>query len=180
VGDRPDAGRCRNSGGRLSLVVLVDPLLARVVVLLVVVVAVAATGLAWRARERRRRRSRPVPVGSGVLLPTAGLDVPPGDEATVVVVGTRGCSDCARTLAALRAGLADRPGTAVAHVLAERVPDLVGAVGIRTAPTVLLADAAGRVVATHPGPVDVDVVVGALDALAAGAAPSLTPSRRTA
>ncbi|WP_336922465.1 hypothetical protein [Aquipuribacter sp. SD81] len=163
-----------------------DPLLARALLLAAVMAAVVVAGLVVRARERRVRRRDLAPTTAAVSLPdlAAGtLDRPAGTVATVVVVGTRACSDCARTLAALRAALGARPGVTVAHVLAERVPDLVERLDVRTAPTVLLADAAGVVVVSHPGAVDADRVAAALDVLAAGRRPSLDaapPATRSA
>ena len=81
-------------------------------------------------------------------------------RARFVVVGTRGCSDCARTLALLRRETADDPAVAVSHVLAEQAPGLVERVRVRTAPTVLLVDAGpawsactpARSTPTWPGP----------------------------
>ncbi len=153
----------------------------RAVVLAAVAVVVVVVGLAWQAHHDRllRRRPSPVPADAPVVtLPAESLDTPPGQRATVVVVGTRGCSDCARTLALLRADLADRPGVSVAHVLAERVPELVSALDVRAAPTVLLAGADRRVVAQHPGAVAPDVVRAALDGLGSAPAAGATGSTR--
>ncbi|WP_380165290.1 TlpA family protein disulfide reductase [Jannaschia sp. R86511] len=155
-----------------------DPVWQRLVLLVGVVAVVLVVGGLWRLREHRRgrrafappaeHRTRPL-VPPGEAAP-AGLGEP-GRTATLVVVGTRSCSDCARTLALLRREVADDPTVAVHHVLAEQAPALVARFDVRTAPTVLLADADGQVVGAHPGPVDADVARQALAALATGRAP---------
>ena len=159
------------------------------VLLLVVVAVVLVAGGAWRGLERlRRRRAFAVPAAVAAEAPPLVADgepVPPGLEdavpaaggpsdgvrARVVVVGTRSCSDCARTLALLRRETADDPAVAVHHVLAEQAPGLVDRFHVRTAPTVLLVDADARVVGVHPGAVDVDVARAALRDLAVGRRP---------
>lgn len=157
-----------------------DPLLAdRLLVLLVAVAVVLVAGAVWRAAERRRRRHDfdvPVVDPTTDLLTLPGEPAPPGlgaagSRATLVVVGTRGCSDCARTLATLRQAFAADDDVEVHHVLAEQAPDLVDRFRVRTAPTVLLADGAGHVVGVHPGAVDADVARQALRAVDAGEAP---------
>ncbi len=176
--------------------------------LVAAVLVVLVVGLAWHRRGRligRRGFVPPpgVPAGSTAqllrsdlpLLLAPGEPVPPGLEdvplehvpgratdpavsARVVVVGTRSCSDCARTVAVLRRATADEPTVRVHHVLAERAPGLVERLQVRTAPTVLLVDAASRVVGVHPGPMDADVARAALEHLAGRAVPS-AGSRRT-
>lgn len=156
-----------------------DPLQQRLLVLLVVLAVVLVAGAVWRRHEHRRRRhafDAPAPGPEADLLVPPGSPAPPGlgaagATATLVVVGTRGCSDCARTLAALRSGLADDDNVALHHVLAEQAPDLVERFAVRTAPTVLLADGGGRVRGVHPGAVDADVAVAALQALRHGQVP---------
>lgn len=159
----------------------VDPLLDRALLLGAVVVVVLVAGALWRLLDTRRRRhafdTLPAPATSGADLLVADGQARPaglgelGSRATFVVVGTRGCSDCARTLALLRSGLAEADGVAVHHVLAERAPELVDRFHVRTAPTVLLAGPTGHVVGVHPGPVDLDVATAALGDLAQGRAP---------
>lgn len=165
-------------------------LLDRSLLLAVALVVVAVTGVLWRRLEHARRRhgfDAPRAARSEAerapgsrrdgrtddllppLLPEELRDAL-GRAATFVVVGTRGCSDCARTLAVLRRELADEPGVAVAHVLAPDAPALVERFAIRTAPTVVLAGADGEVVGVHPGPVDADVARGAVAALRGGEA----------
>lgn len=162
-----------------------EPVSSRLLVLLVVVLAVVLVGGLWRAREHRRGRQAFAPPASDprrrpLVPPTeaapAGLDGL-GRTATLVVVGTRSCSDCARTLALLRREVQDGEDVLVHHVLAEQAPGLVDRFEVRTAPTVLLADAAGDVIGVHPGPVDTDVARQALVELAAGRAPFTSTSR---
>jgi hypothetical protein len=157
----------------------VDTLADRTVLLVVVVAVVLLAGALWRVAEHRRRRhafdAPDAGTGAGLLV-TSDEERPrglgeAGAHATFVVVGTRGCSDCARTLAVLRAGLDGEAGVAVHHVLAEQAPGIVERFRVRTAPTVLLADAGSRVVGVHPGPVDLDVAMDALRDVAAGRAP---------
>lgn len=159
-----------------------DPLSSRLLVLLVVVLAVVLLGGLWRAREHRRGRRafaspasdpRPQPLLAPTEAAPVGLGAL-GRTATLVVVGTRSCSDCARTLALLRREVQDGQDVLVHHVLAEQAPGLVDRFEVRTAPTVLLADAAGDVVGVHPGPVDADVARQALVALSVGRAPFST------
>ncbi|MGJ7441135.1 TlpA family protein disulfide reductase [Aquipuribacter sp. MA13-6] len=156
-----------------------DPLSQRLLLLVGVIAVVLVVGGLWRVREHRRGRQAFAPPADDprtrpLVLPTetapAGLGGL-GRTATLVVVGTRSCSDCARTLALLRREVQDDVGVAVHHVLAERAPGLVDRFEVRTAPTVLLADADGQVVGVHPGPVDADVARQALVALAAGRTP---------
>jgi hypothetical protein len=158
----------------------VDPLLDRALLLGAVVVVVLVSGALWRVLDTRRRRhafdSLPAPATTGADLLVVDGQRPPGlgdlgSRATFVVVGTRGCSDCARTLAQLRSGLAGSDGVAVHHVLAERAPELVDRFHVRTAPTVLLAGPTGHVVGVHRGPVDLDVATAALGDVAQGRAP---------
>lgn len=145
--------------------------------LLLAVLVVLVVGGTWRGLERLRRRhgfDAAGPTGQALLLadePVPAELAVPAPRARFVVVGTRGCSDCARTLAVLRRELADDDGVVVSHVLAEDAPGLVDRFDVRTAPTVLLADAASRVVGVHPGAVDADVARAALVALAVGERP---------
>ena len=158
-----------------------DPLLDRALLLGAVVVVVLVAGALWRVLDTRRRRhafdSLPAPAAEDADLLAPDDEPRPdglgalGPRATFVVVGTRGCSDCARTLALLRGGLGADEGVAVHHVLAERAPALVDRFHVRTAPTVLLAGPTGHVVGVHPGPVDLDVAAAALGDLAQGRAP---------
>ncbi len=165
-----------------------DPVSSRLLVLLVVVLAVVLVGGVWRAREHRRGRQAFAPPASDprrrpLVPPTetapVGLDGL-GRTATLVVVGTRSCSDCARTLALLRREVQDGEDVLVHHVLAEQAPGLVDRFEVRTAPTVLLADAAGDVIGVHPGPVDADVARQALVELSAGRVPFGAPAAGTA
>lgn len=151
-----------------------DPAVQRLVLLAIVIVAVLLTGGLWRNLQQRRRRAS---FAAPVAPSTAGGDYDAqGERATFVVVGTRDCSDCARTLAALRAEFAHTDGVQVEHVLAERAPALVDRFNIQTAPTVLLLDANSSVVGVHPGAVDTDVARVALDRLEAGDTPFVATS----
>jgi hypothetical protein len=109
--------------------------LARAIVVVVLLFAVAlVTRLyrQWREGVRTDRPSHP-PVPASLLA---------GAERTWVVFTTPYCATCGPVEARLRAV---DPGARVVKVDATREPHLADAFSIRSAPTALLADAAGQV-----------------------------------
>ena len=120
------------------------PVRLLVVVALLVVFAVA------RAAHGRWRRGvladdRPVP-----RLPAELVE---GSERTWVLFTTPYCATCGPVADSLRQS---DPGAAVVTVDATREPQLADAFLVRTAPTVLLADAEGQVQARLVGPAAVE------------------------
>jgi len=102
-------------------------------------------------RQWRGGLQRPEPTQA--LLPASLLA---GASRTWVVFTTPYCASCGPVEARLRAS---DPGARVVKVDATREPLLAGAFSIRSAPTVLLADAAGRVTARLVGAEAVDAYV---------------------
>ncbi|MGW7347184.1 thioredoxin family protein [Streptomyces sp. NPDC054854] len=97
--------------------------------------------------------------GRGVPLGAAELGREPGERASLVQFSTAFCQPCraTRRILAEVAGLV--PGVAHIEIDAERNLDLVRALGIVKTPTVLVLDAAGRVVRRAEGmPRKADVI----------------------
>jgi hypothetical protein len=106
------------------------------VVLLVAIVLVARLYRGWRAGSGTGSGGR------GADLPLVPESITAGAARTWVVFTTPTCAACGPVEARLRAS---DPTARVVKVDASREPHLAGAFSIRTAPTVLLADADGRV-----------------------------------
>ncbi len=109
--------------------------LVRVLVVVAVLLAVALVTRLYRARRSALIDERP----EHPLVPDALRD---GAERTWVVFTTPYCATCGPVEEHLRA--AD-PEARVVKVDATREPHLADAFRVRAAPTVVLADAAGRV-----------------------------------
>ena len=103
-----------------------------------VVALLLLVGLGTRL-YRSRRAALVVEQPRHPLVPAPLLD---GAERTWVLFTTPYCATCGPVEERVRA--AD-PGARVVRVDATREPHLADAFGVRTAPTVVLADAAGRV-----------------------------------
>ncbi len=127
--------------------------LARGVIVLVILFGVALAGRlyrSWRAGLRTERPAHP-------LVPESLLA---GAARTWVVFTSPYCATCGPVEARLRAS---DPEARVVKVDATREPHLADAFSVRSAPTVLLADAAGNVTARLVGPEAVDAyLAGAL------------------
>jgi thiol-disulfide isomerase/thioredoxin len=132
----------------------------------VVVVLLAATLLGFRhARSGRRigRDSRR-PAGIGktddrALLTSEDLGQALGKRATLVQFSTAFCQPCRATRRVLAGVAGDVEGVAHVEIDAESRLDLVRRLDVKRTPTVLVLDAAGRVVRRASGqPRTVDVV----------------------
>jgi thioredoxin family protein len=110
-------------------------LLVRVLVVVVLLLAVGLGTRLYRARRAALVAERP----RHPLVPAALLE---GAERTWVVFTTPYCASCGPVEDHLRA--AD-PGARIVKVDATREPGIADAFRVRTAPTLVLADAAGRV-----------------------------------
>ncbi len=117
--------------------------------LLVVAVLLAAFAVAPLLYRHRMRRLQVQPV-DGASLPGHLLE---GAHRTWVLFTTPWCATCGPVEERLRA---HDPGARFVTVDATREPDLAGAMGVRSAPTVLLADGDGRVRTRLVGPEAVD------------------------
>jgi hypothetical protein len=125
--------------------------LARGVIVLVLLFAVALAGRlyrSWRAGIRDERPEHP-------LVPDSLLA---GAARTWVVFTSPYCATCGPVEARLRAS---DPEARVVKVDATREPHLADAFSIRSAPTVLLADAAGHVTTRLVGAEAVETYVSA-------------------
>src|SRR5438128_803467 len=125
--------------------------LVRGIVVVAMLFAIALGGRlyrSWRAGLQVAPTSHP-------LLPASLLA---GASRTWVVFTTPFCATCGPVEERLRAS---DPGARVVKVDATREPYLADAFSIRSAPTVLLADAGGNVTARLVGPEAVDAYVAA-------------------
>ena len=135
---------------------------------LVVVVAVllAATLLGFRHARSGRRIGRETRRSAGTgstddrpLLTAAELGEPLGERATLVQFSTAFCQPCRATRRVLAGVAQDVDGVAHVEIDAESRLDLVRRLNVKRTPTVLVLDAAGRVVRRTSGqPRTVDVV----------------------
>lgn len=132
----------------------------------VVVVLLAASLVGFRqARSGRRigRETRP-PARSGSadegpLLTAADLGESLGERATLVQFSTAFCQPCRATRRVLAGVADDVAGVAHVEIDAESRLDLVRRLNVKRTPTVLVLDAAGRVVRRASGqPRTADVV----------------------
>ena len=107
----------------------------RLVVVTLVIALFAVAPALYRRRQHRLQRGPethpPVPV-----------ELVGGAQRTWVLFTTPWCASCGPVEEQLRAA---EPDARVVKVDATREPDLAGTFSVRTAPTVLLADARGRV-----------------------------------
>ncbi|MEY9490202.1 thiol-disulfide isomerase/thioredoxin [Streptomyces calvus] len=103
-----------------------------------------------------RRRERRVRGHEGEVSPTAGgawadLGVPLGERATLVQFSTAFCAPCRATRRVLGEVAALVPGVAHVEIDAEARLDLVRRLDVVKTPTVLVLDAAGRIVRRATG-----------------------------
>lgn len=122
------------------------------------------TGIAVEPGAERGRNRPPGPVPDGGVgerrrLGAAELGAAPGERATLVQFSTAFCQPCRATRRVLAEVAAMVPGVAHVELDAESRLDLVRELGIRVTPTVLVLDAAGRVVRRATGqPRTADVI----------------------
>lgn len=137
-------------------------------VALVAALAVAAVLGLW-LRRSGRRLGRVSPVGGAqaphdqVVLGPEDLGAPLGERATLVQFSTAFCQPCRATRRVLADVSSTVPGVAHVEVDAESQLELVRRLDVRRTPTVLVLDAAGRVVrraSGQPRPVDVIAALG--------------------
>jgi thiol-disulfide isomerase/thioredoxin len=117
-----------------------------------------AGGAVWRSRNGRMRGTAVAgmpqdgPAGPAApVLTRADLGAELGDRATLVQFSSAFCAPCRATRRILTdvAGMTD--GVAYVEIDAESRLDLVRALGVLRTPTVLVTDAAGRVVQRASG-----------------------------
>ncbi|MFF3672796.1 TlpA family protein disulfide reductase [Streptomyces sp. NPDC002120] len=104
------------------------------------------------------------PGGAQARLGAAELGAEPGERATLVQFSSAFCQPCRATRRILAEVAAMVDGVAHIEIDAEERLDLVRALGIEKTPTVLVLDAAGRIVrqaAGMPRKVDVIAALGA-------------------
>jgi thiol-disulfide isomerase/thioredoxin len=133
--------------------------------LVALVAALAVAGaLGLSLRRSGRRLGRPAPRAGHqdadqVVLGPADLGAPLGERATLVQFSSAFCQPCRATRRVLADVSSTVPGVAHVEVDAESQLDLVRRLDVRRTPTVLVLDAAGRVVRRASGqPRTADVV----------------------
>jgi thiol-disulfide isomerase/thioredoxin len=146
----------------------------RVVVLVGLLAVATAFGLWWRSRNGRLAAPTPEPINitpveatpadatptdatpagappvERALWPRLGFD-PADAGVTLVQFSTAFCQPCRATRVILAEVAGARPGVRHVEVDAESHLDVVRALDIRRTPTVLLVDAAGRIVGRASG-----------------------------
>ena len=137
------------------------------VALVAALVVAAALGLWLRSSGRRLGRTSPAGVeqdhDTQVVLGPADLGAELGERATLVQFSTAFCQPCRATRRVLADVSATVPGVAHVEVDAESRLELVRRLDVRRTPTVLVLDAAGRVVrraSGQPRPADVIAALG--------------------
>ena len=129
--------------------------------LLVAVGAATALGLWLRRSGRRLGATRRV---TAEVLAPEDLGAPLGERATLVQFSSAFCQPCRATRRVLDDVSRTVDGVAHIEIDAESHLELVRRLDVRRTPTVLVLDAAGRVVrraSGQPRPVDVIAAVGA-------------------
>ena len=120
--------------------------LTSIVVLLVLVALTTGAGLIWRSRNGRVRE-----LPDGAMLTASDLGISLGERATLVHFSTAFCQPCRAARVTLGEVSAMVDGVAHIEVDAESHLDLVRRLDIMRTPTVLIVDAAGRVVQRASG-----------------------------
>lgn len=137
------------------------------VALLAALAAAAVLGLWLRRSGRRLGRATPARADQRpddqVVLGPDDLGAPLGERATLVQFSTAFCQPCRATRRVLADVSATVSGVAHVEVDAESQLELVRRLDVRRTPTVLVLDAAGRVVrraSGQPRPADVIAALG--------------------
>ena len=135
-----------------------------IVVLLVLVALTTAAGLLWRSRNGRVRE-----LPDGAMLTASDLGIALGERATLVHFSTAFCQPCRAARITIDEVSAMVEGVAHVEIDAESHLDLVRRLDIMRTPTVLILDAAGRIVQRASGaPRKADVLAALGRALPAG------------
>ncbi|HEY0560476.1 MAG TPA: thioredoxin family protein [Frankiaceae bacterium] len=143
-------------------------------VLLCTLAAATAVGVGLRSRNGRFRTVEPQDVPGAAVAPpdpvAAALRdvgvVPGASPVTLVQFSSAFCAPCRSTRVLLQDITAGRPDVAHVEVDAESHLDEVRALDVRRTPTVLVVDAAGRVVGRASGLPRRAQVLAAVDAVA--------------
>ncbi|PWU52630.1 thioredoxin [Micromonospora globispora] len=142
-------------------------------VVVVVVVLAAATAFGWW-RKRRDGRFRPLDASADHLAPAsdsvalAALGVRPG-VVTLVQFSAPVCAPCRATRRVLEEARGTVEGIALVEVDVEERLDLARELDVWRTPTVLIVDAAGRIVQRASGVPAKDEIIAAVTPLLAGA-----------
>jgi thiol-disulfide isomerase/thioredoxin len=143
------------------------------VIVVAVLLAASLLGLRHSRSGRRIGRETRGPTGAGArddrpLLTAVDLGESLGERATLVQFSTAFCQPCRATRRILAGVAQDVAGVAHVEIDAESRLDLVRRLNVRRTPTVLVLDAAGRVVRRASGqPRTVDVVAALGQAISA-------------
>ncbi len=123
-----------------------------------------AAGLIWRSRNGRVRE-----LADGALLTASDLGIALGERATLVHFSTAFCQPCRAARITIGEVSAMVEGVAHVEIDAESHLELVRRLDIMRTPTVLILDAAGRIVQRASGaPRKADVLAALGRALPAG------------
>jgi len=124
------------------------------IVLCAALACALAGGAVWRQRNGRLRAAGAGPAEAGPadrILSSAELGQPLGERATLIQFSSAFCAPCRATRRVLSdvAGMTD--GVAYVEIDAESRLDLVRSLNVLRTPTILVTDAAGRVVQRGSG-----------------------------
>jgi thiol-disulfide isomerase/thioredoxin len=131
--------------------------------LAIVVALVLATAVALWLRRSPKQLTRPTSTQTDVVLAESDLGAPLGERATLVAFSSAFCQPCRATRRVLDQVSASVPGVTHVEIDAESHLELVRRLDVRRTPTVLVLDAAGRVVrraSGQPRPADVVAALG--------------------
>ena len=143
------------------------------VIVVAVLLAASLIGLRHSRSGRRIGRETRSPAGAGSrddrpLVTAADLGESLGERATLVQFSSAFCQPCRATRRVLAGVAQDVAGVAHVEIDAESRLDLVRRLNVKRTPTVLVLDAAGRVVRRASGqPRTVDVVAALGQAISA-------------
>ncbi len=120
---------------------------------------VLATGVALWLRRSPKRLTRPTSAPADLVLGASDLGSPLGERATLVAFSSAFCQPCRATRRVLDHVSSQVAGVSHVEIDAESHLELVRRLDVRRTPTVLVLDAAGRVVRRASGqPRSADVV----------------------
>ena len=131
--------------------------------LAIAVALVLATAVALWLRRSPKQLTRPTSTSTDVVLAASDLGSPLGERATLVAFSSAFCQPCRATRRVLDQVSAQVPGVTHVEIDAESHLELVRRLDVRRTPTVLVLDAAGRVVrraSGQPRPADVVAALG--------------------